>query len=343
MEPGLENMARLRAIRMTRPARAGNAGVIAAVAMAFAGMAVGAISSYLGGRGAEAEEARNAAYREPVKPEEPSETERDRIVARIIAGDFAPERFAPPGHVIHPLAAAPPRPKIMIIIDDMGVDRKSSERAMTLPGPLTFSFLPYAKGVADQAERAKAAGGEIMLHLPMEPNGTEDPGPYALRSGMTGAAFIGALDWNLTRFDGFVGVNNHMGSKLSADPAAMMTILAYLDHKGVFYLDSVTTPNTAARKAAAEVGVKVYARDVFLDDTPDNAGVVKKQLALVEEIAKETGYAVAIGHPHKATLDVLGPWLTTAPARGFDLEFVSSLTKDAAGTKSLAAAPDLRL
>ncbi len=189
-----------------------------------------------------------------------------------------------------------------------------------------------------------------MLHLPMEPSGGADPGPHALKSAMTGADFLRNLEWNLDRFDGYVGVNNHMGSKLTEDIAAMKTLIAYLDDKGVFFVDSVTTPQSAARQAAREIGIDIYARDVFLDDEAGIEEVVKTQLALAERIARETGYVVAIGHPRPETLDVLGPWLTTAPARGFDLVFASALKtihqnaeKETAQPQEIAAAPSLRL
>ena len=329
--------------------RAGNAGLIATVAIAFAGVAVGAVSAYLGERGAGAAAMGAASTADVVAaPEDAALAERDRIVAEIMAS-AAPERLLPPVGAqpayVRPIAKSAIRPKIVVIIDDMGIDRKASERALTLPGPLTFSFLPYARGVEEFAAAARAAGGEVMLHLPMEPEGAEDPGPHALSSAMTGSDFVRALDWNLARFDGYVGVNNHMGSKLTADIAAMKTLLGYLDHKGVFFLDSVTTSDTAVRSAARELGVKVFARDVFLDAEAGSEDAVRTQLALAERIARETGYAVAIGHPRKETLDVLGPWLTTAPARGFDLVYASDLksVQGGAGGQAVAAAPALRL
>lgn len=343
-------MLRLRKIRAIRPRRrAGNAGLIATVAIAFAGVAVGAVSAYLGERGAGAA-AMNATRAAPVEaPEDAVLAARDRLVAEIVA-DAAPERLAPPpgqpAAYRRPLAPGGAiRPKIVIILDDMGVDRKASERAMRLPGPLTYSFLPYARDVAEVAAAASAAGGEVMLHLPMEPQGDADPGPHALREDMTGAQFMKALEWNLDRFGGYAGVNNHMGSRLTADIASMKTLIGYLHHRDLFFLDSVTTPDTAARRAARELGVEVYARDVFLDAEAGSEEAVKAQLDLAERIARETGYVVAIGHPRKETLDVLGPWLTSAPARGFDLVPASALKdiRKAAKPTAVAAAPALRL
>lgn len=322
--------------------RAGNAGLIATIAMAFAGVFVGALSAYMGERGAAANaNTRISASESRLAPADPVRAERERIIAEIVSG--APERLPAPRASLSPDERPRERPKVVIIIDDMGVDQRNSERALMLPGPITFSFLPYARKVRDLADKAQDAGAEIMLHLPMEPRGEADPGPQALKSEMTGREFLNALEWNLTRFEGYVGVNNHMGSKLTEDIAAMKTVLGYLEHREVFFLDSVTTSDSAARQAARDLGLDILYRDVFLDDE-ESEDAIRDQLGLAERIARETGYVVAIGHPRPETMDVLGPWLTTAPARGFDLVFASALRRSelTAEAQTMAAAPDLR-
>lgn len=345
-------LAGLKRTRTRPPGYAGDVGLIATVGVAFAGLLVGALAAYLSERGAVATASRETPVTERViTPDEKAQVRRARIVAGIIAGNHPPERLTPPLQSAGALAqtgteaGTPPKPKIIIIIDDMGVDRKQSEAALSLPGPVTFSFLPYGRQVRDTVKKAERAGGEIMLHLPMEPLSDADPGPRALKTGMTGGDFLDNLEWNLSRFEGYAGVNSHMGSKLTADLAAMKTLLANLHHKDLFFLDSLTTEHTAAREAAREIGVKIYARDVFLDDAVGDKESIRQQLALAERIARETGYVVAIGHPRKETLEVLGPWMTTAPARGFDLAFASDL-KEITSTDGPAvlaeAAPKLR-
>jgi hypothetical protein len=141
---------------------------------------------------------------------------------------------------------------------------------------------------------------------------------------MTGSAFLAALNWNLSRFDGYVAVNNHMGSRLTQDMSAMKTVLSLLDEKELFFVDSLTTSRSVASAAGRAVGADVYARDVFLDASKSEASVMA-QLALIERIARETGFAVAICHPRKDTLAAVGPWLTSAPARGFQIETVAAL------------------
>lgn len=310
--------------RLVRAGRAGNAGVIASFAIAFAGILVGAMSAYFSEQGAAARAAREeprAAGAYGAGAAQPALSARDRIVQAVLA-DAALERLTAPKDGVRAYAN---RPRIVIVIDDLGLDHAVAERFIALPGPLTLSFLPYAGGVATLADKANAAGADVLLHLPMEPVGEADPGPNALRLGMTGAEFLKNLEWNLSRFDGYVGVNNHMGSRLTADRASMKTVLGYLKAQGLFFLDSVTTAHTEARGAAAAVGARIVERDVFLDAEPGDPDYVKAQLQLAERIALETGYAVVIGHPYETTLEALGPWLTTAPARGFEITAISSL------------------
>lgn len=308
--------------------------------MAIAGIVIGAGGAYVAGRGAAAEAARGfsgaTSLREARSPPGSDVfAARARLVASLITGG-APERFAPP----KPVSG---KPKIIVVFDDMGLDRRAFDAVMKLPGPLTLSFLPYAENAQPLVDRAAAAGHEIMLHLPMEPNGEEDPGPNALKVGMTGAGLLGALDWNLHRLSGYAGVNNHMGSRFTADEASMKTVLSVLAEQGLFFLDSITTGESIAPQAGAAVGATVFTRDVFLDPEA-GAETVMRQLALVERIAAETGYAVAICHPRPDTLAVIGPWLTSAPSRGFELATASSLINigaawASAGDQMAAAEP----
>jgi len=326
-----------------RRGRAGNAGLFASFAIALAGVVIGAVAAYLSKHHAAAEAARTSAMSAALRDAQDLDAAwraRAEIVQWVLEGRPL-ERLAAP-----PMFRGPaPRPKIVIIFDDMGIDKRAFERVLRLPGPITLSFLPYAKDVDVLAGRARAQGREIMLHLPMAPAGEADPGPHALSADMLGANFIKELEWNLARVDGFVGVNNHMGSKLTADEAAMKTVLAYLKKEGLFFLDSVTTGDTVARAAGAMVGAEVFSRDVFLDAEAPTSGVIQSRLALVERIALETGYAVAICHPRKETIDAIGPWLASAPYRGFDLVFASALAaieKDLEAAPLAAARPGLR-
>lgn len=306
--------------------------------MAALGVALGAAGAYMAGRGATAEAGRwgpPVAFELREGPARATNVfrEREKVVAALQAG-AEPERFTPP-------ALPPGRPKIIVIFDDMGLDPAAFERVMALPGPLTLSFLPYAQDAQRMIDRARAAGHEILLHLPMEPDGPQDPGPNALRTNMTGTELLSALAWSLSRIEGYSGVNNHMGSRMTRHEAAMKTVLSVLDSRGLYFIDSVTTSGSVAAEAGRAVGARVFARDVFLDPEAGSETVMR-QLALVERIARQTGYAVAICHPRPDTLVALGPWLTSAPARGFELATTAALLEvdKAWSDKALTAVAD---
>lgn len=301
--------------------RAGNAGFVATTAIAFVGLAIGAATAYFAGRGvaveasyayAKALDLRNA----PLAGSSIGFESRDEIVERVLTVGL-PERFEAPKTVSG-------EPRVIIVFDDIGLDRSAFEEIMRLPGPVTLSFLPYASDVQPLITRARERGDAVLVHLPMEPAGKADPGPRSLKTGMSGKTLLGELEWNLSRFEGYSGVNNHMGSRFTRDDIAMKTVLSVLAERNLFFLDSLTTGKSVAAEAGREVGARVYMRDVFLD-AEAGAESVKRQLALVERIAIETGFAVAIAHPRRTTLDVIGPWLTSAPERGFRLDTVEAL------------------
>ena len=147
------------------------------------------------------------------------------------------------------------RPLVAVVIDDVGLDRPRSKRAWELPGPLTMSFLPYAKDLREQARAARAKGHELMLHLPMEPTGRADPGPNALLVSLSDAELRQRTTAALDSFDGYVGVNNHMGSRFTAFRPGMETVLRQFKGRGLMFLDSRTTAQSVGDQLAQEIGV----------------------------------------------------------------------------------------
>lgn len=219
-------------------------------------------------------------------------------------------------------------PMIAIVIDDMGLDRKRSARVVGLPAPLTLAWLPYANDLPRQTGKARAAGHELMVHIPMEPLSNEiDPGPDAMKVGIGNAELLRRLDHGLKQFDGYIGVNNHMGSRFTGDAAGMRVILAELQRRGLMFLDSRTTSHSVASGIARGMHLPSLGRDVFLDDDMSPAAV-RASLAKVESVARRQGYAIAIGHPHDATVDALVEWLPAVAARGFALVPVSTILKN---------------
>jgi len=215
--------------------------------------------------------------------------------------------------------AEPQTARVVIVIDDLGLDRRALARVLELPAPLTLAFLPYARGLERQASAARRAGHELLVHLPMAPeNARSDPGPMALSAGLDAREFDRRLAWNLARFPGFVGVNNHMGSELTRDRAKMDRVMAALAERGLLFLDSRTTAETVAEHAAAAARIPHAARDVFLDNT-QSADAVFERLAELEAEARRAGLAIAIGHPHTETVSALAEWLKGLDRRGLTL------------------------
>jgi polysaccharide deacetylase 2 family uncharacterized protein YibQ len=216
------------------------------------------------------------------------------------------------------------RPAIAIVIDDLGVNRKGTQAVSRLQAPLTLSFLPYAHNLGEQTRAARAAGHELMLHMPMEPVGDDFPGPNALLSSLGPDQLLSRLRSYLQSFPGFVGANNHMGSLLTADSRYMSLVMAELRRHGLLFLDSRTTPRSVAAREARRLNMPYAERDVFLDNEIDR-DAVRRQLARLERIARDKGYAVAIGHPHDVTIAALRAWLPGLDARGFALVPISAI------------------
>ena len=224
-----------------------------------------------------------------------------------------------------PAPASGGLPRIAIVIDDVGVHIPNSWRAVELPGPLTISLMTYALNLSALAQAAHGAGHELLLHVPMEPEGPDvDPGPNVLLAQTSREELLRRITWALGRVDGVVGVNNHMGSRFTADRAAMDLLMGELSRRGLLFLDSLTTGQSVGRSASRAAGVPYLARDVFLDNEPDVA-VVRAQLAELESVARKDGAAIAIAHPKPGTLQALQEWLPTLADRGLVLVPLTAL------------------
>ena len=238
------------------------------------------------------------------------------------------------------LSEIPPGPQIAIVIDDAGVDRKRTAQAIGLRGPMTISFLTYASRLKSQVEAARQAGHEIMMHIPMEPRNTSvDPGPKVLATVLSDVEIADRLDWGLTRIVGFVGINNHMGSRFTDDRRGMRLVMEALRRRGYMFLDSRTSQNSVGATIAREYQVPFAVRNVFLDHEP-TVGTVNKQLKHLEALARRQGYAVAIGHPRDATIEALADWLPVAAEKGLVLVPITAIIAKRAGLPQLTVKLD---
>jgi uncharacterized protein len=228
-------------------------------------------------------------------------------------------------------AVPPGRPTIAVVLDDVGVAPGHAALAIDLPAVVTLSFMTYAPGVADMAARAHARGHELMLHVPMEPLDSDlDAGPHVLKVGGSEAEILANLDWGLRRFPRYIGINNHMGSRFTQDERGMRIVLGELKRRSLLFLDSRTIGNTVGDSLAARMGVPHVMRDVFLDNEMDQAAVMK-QLIQAEKVAAAKGQAIAIGHPHPATIAAIRAWIPQAEARGFAIVPLSAVAKQRLG------------
>lgn len=219
-------------------------------------------------------------------------------------------------------------PRIAILIDDLGNDRAALERIASWREPVAGAVLPGLPGSVAAARSLSESGKEVLLHLPMEPEGYPRvrPGPGVVLRSQSDDEIAALLDRDLSTVPGAVGINNHMGSAATADPRVMRVVASVLKRRGLFFVDSRTTGSTVARDAAEAAGVPSASRRVFLDDVATDAAVERSLDDLVRR-ATEEGGALAIGHPHPATLAVLERELPRLKERGVRLVRVRDLVE----------------
>jgi polysaccharide deacetylase 2 family uncharacterized protein YibQ len=236
----------------------------------------------------------------------------------------APTAAAAPAPEPSPLPATQAR--IAIVIDDLGNDADALERIARWPYAVAGAVLPGLPGSAGAARRLAASGKEVLLHLPMEPDGYPlvAPGPGVILRSDTDEAIAHTVIEDLASVPGAVGVNNHMGSAATADPRVMRAVVRVLAERGLFFIDSRTTEATVARRVADEAALPAVSRRVFLDAVPSASAIERAYRDLLAK-AKKDGSALAIGHPHPATLELLERELPRVREEGIALVPVSRL------------------
>ncbi len=210
----------------------------------------------------------------------------------------------PPRPEIKPPVAG--LPKVAIIIDDLGYDRKLADRFFALDAVMTASILPYSPASGRIARMAEQKGWEIMLHLPMEPEEYPqvNPGPGALLTSMKADELIAELNRDIDSVPSVRGVNNHMGSKMTTRSTQLYQIFSILKKRGLFFIDSRTTPDTVGKPSARLFQLPFAERDVFIDHLQDPA-FIRKQIRHLIETAESHGEAIGIAHPHALTAQIL--------------------------------------
>jgi len=209
---------------------------------------------------------------------------------------FAPEQPAPISRALPrgPQPAARPA-RAAIVIDDVGYSLAGLKEFLALPYPLAFSVLPGLPHSLEAGRLIAAAGKELLVHLPMEPSGGTDPGPGAILTSQSDREIQQLLEESFGSFPQAVGMNNHMGSRATADERVMGVVLGFLQARGLFFLDSRTTPATRGPQVAERLGVSLLERDVFLDNE-NSAAYIEQALKRGIRTAQARGSAVLIGH-----------------------------------------------
>ena len=254
------------------------------------------------GHPAPAEEAEAATPPAPVPPIHPPGV---REQAPVPAPEVRPARAVlPPApeprpDVTTPMRDTPVAPgsrgALVFVIDDAGNNLRDLEPFLNFPGSLTIAVLPGLPYSAEAARRIRAAGKELFLHQPMESIGGTNPGPGAIMAGMDRDEIREVINRNLDELGPVAGMNNHEGSRITMDEEAMKTILALSRERGIHFLDSRTTAETAAPSVARQLGMAIGERDIFLDNLQDRESIMYFMNRGLSR-AQQRGWAIMIGH-----------------------------------------------
>lgn len=212
-----------------------------------------------------------------------------------------------------------------IIIDDLGNNLEYGDMAIALPGPVTLAFLPHTLYAPELADRAHNTGKEIMLHLPLQSVRHHSDTPGTLKLHMTHAEFIAQLQSDIESIPHIKGINNHMGSLLTQHPGHMNWLMSALAKEGdLYFIDSRTTTKSVASLFAKKYDVPHLDRDIFLD--PDfRPETIRREFTRFINKANQTGYAIAIAHPHPDTIQFIKEHLGELEEQGIKLVPVSTV------------------
>jgi len=247
---------------------------------------------------------------------------------------IAPDGRAPWRVYARPFDKSDSRPRVAIVIGNLGFSSAATEAAIQeLPGGVTLAFSPYAHGLEQYIPLARAAGHEVLLSLPMEADGSSETGaePQALLAAVTPAENLERLSWLLSRFTGYVGATNYMGSSFSSAEEDMRPILEELKERGLLFLDSGTSGNSATARIARQLGLPAAATERVID-TEASRDAIDQRLQAVEEEARQKGASIAVGFPYPVTIERVAAWTATLAQKGISLAPVSAMVRQRSGS-----------
>ena len=226
-----------------------------------------------------------------------------------------------------PFEANDQRPRIAIVVTELGLSQAMTDQAIQfLPGPITLAFNAYAETLDKWVERARGAGHEVLINLPMEPANfpANDPGPQALLTSLSAQQNLARLEWILGRVDGFVGVAAIHGGRFVASAQSLQPVMASLRDRGVIYVEKTVGTPSMGPALARELGVPRVVTDRWIDLDPSR-GAIDQRLAEIERIARDQGAALAVAQPLPVSYERLAIWQTTLQGKGIVLVPVSAV------------------
>jgi polysaccharide deacetylase 2 family uncharacterized protein YibQ len=212
-------------------------------------------------------------------------------------------------------------PRIAVVLGGLGVSANVSRQAVEkLPGPVTLAFLPYGSDVESLVTAARAGNHEVLLQTPMEPFDypDNDPGPQTLLTSLSADQNLDRFTWLMSRFQGYVGIVNYMGARLTSTEAALAPVLKETARRGLIYVDDGSSPRSLAGQIANANNLPFAKTEVTLDAVPTPA-LIDRALAKLEALARQHGSAVGFASPLPASIDRIAQWAKTVEARGFVL------------------------
>lgn len=236
-------------------------------------------------------------------------------------------------------AETAPSATIVLIIDDMGNNLELGLKAIALPGPVNYAFLPHSPHGQVLANKAHRQHKEILLHAPMSNLRSHATGPGTLKPRMNRQQFLTTLHEDLASVPHVRGLNNHMGSLLTQLRQPMSWLMSELKQRQLYFVDSRTSPRSIAASTALSQQLPSLQRDVFLDNNK-SFSAIDKQFKRLITLAKNQGLAVAIGHPYPETLEYLQQALPTLAAQGISLSLASRALANTACTSQTRRCKD---
>ncbi len=226
-----------------------------------------------------------------------------------------------------PIEVSSSRPKIAIIMDDMGRSLKTFETLLGLDLIITPAILPESEKATKAAKLLQRAGREYMIHMPMQPKSypRANPGPNALLLGQSEMEIRQLVRRYMELVPGAVGGNNHMGSRYTEEAGPMRVVLDELRQGGQFFIDSKTIAGSVAYDEARKMGLPTAVRNIFLDNE-ENVGYIRRQIRKMVHLSDAKGEVIAICHPYPETIEAFRQELAWLKQQRIDFVPASALT-----------------